>query len=195
MEQQHTLCFFACGADYCENSNATICESSNATYAAAAASPRVRKLGSYHNEYYLLSFEQANLHPDKVTPDRPCTAYFQASVFADSGAAFDALKIQGFAFSSIRCLQRHQTGEMLITFPTVNLKRAFVEKNSIQIFQCRYAINNSDRFLAYLNIYDAPHELSHNMIIKRLEPFCEVVSYRRGQYLLDKLVFNGNCHF
>ena len=88
------------------------------------------------------------------------------SVFADSASAFDALKMQGFAFSSMCGLQRHQTGEMLITFPTAHMKRAFDEKNSIQIFQRRYAINNSGRLLTYLNIYDAPHELSHKAITK-----------------------------
>ena len=130
-----------------------------------------------------------------MTPERPCTAYFQASVFADSAAVFDALKAQGFAASSVRCLQRRPTGEMLITFSSAHMKKAFVEKNSIQISQRRYAINDSDRFLTYLNIYDAPPELSDNAIIKRLEPFCEVVSYRRGRYPRNKLVFNGNRHF
>ena len=130
-----------------------------------------------------------------MTPERPCTAYFQASVFADSAAVFDALKAQGFAASSVRCLQRRPTGEMLITFSSAHMKKAFVEKNSIQISQRRYAINDSDRFLTYLNIYDAPPELSDNAIIKRLEPFCEVVSYCRGRYPRNKLVFNGNRHF
>ena len=71
---------------------------------------------------------------------------------------------------------------MLITFSSVHVKNVFLEKNSIQIRHGGYAINDSDRFLTFLNIYDAPHELSDNAIIKRLEPYCEVVSYRRGRY-------------
>lgn len=69
-----------------------------------------------------------------VTPEGPCTAYLQASVFVDSAAVFDTLKAQGFASSSIRCLQRRSTGEMLITFSSVHMKKAFVEKNSITVF-------------------------------------------------------------
>ena len=181
-----------------ENSNGP---ASNVSYAAVtavstpAAAPRVQESRPYRSEIFLSSFERANFHPDNVTPERPCTAYFQASVFADSTAVFDALKTQGFAASSVRCLQRRPTGEMLITFSSAHMKKAFVEKNSIQISHRRYAINDSDRFLTYLNIYDAPHELSDNAIIKRLEPFCEVVSYRRGRYPRNKLVFNGNRHF
>lgn len=95
-------------------------------------------------------------------------AHLQASVFADSAAVFDTLKAQGFASSSIRCLQRRPTGEMLITFSSVHMKKAFVEKNSIQTSQRQYAINDSDRFLTFLNIYNAPHELSNNAIIKHL---------------------------
>ena len=184
-------------------SNLSVCENSNTTYAAAAASaetPRVSEddlliSRNYRNELFLSSFERENFHPDNVTPERPCTAYFQSDVFEDSSAVFSALRSQGFASSAIRCLQRRPTGEMLITFSTVHVKNAFLEKNSIQIRHRRYAINDSDRFLTFLNIYDAPHELSDNAIIKRLEPYCEVVNYRRGRYLSNKMVFNGNRHF
>ena len=144
-----------------ESSNGPV---SNVSYAAVtaastpAAAPRVQESRPYRNEIFLSSFERANFHPDNVTPERPCTAYFQASVFADSTAVFDALKTQGFAASSVRCLQRRPTGEMLITFSSAHMKKAFVEKNSIEISHRRYAINDSDRFLTYLNIYDAPHE-------------------------------------
>ena len=181
-----------------ENSNGPVSNVSYATAAAEAApvtAPRVHESTPYRNEYFLSGFERSNFHPDNVTQKCPCTAYFQASVFAESAAVFDALKAQGFASSSVRCLQRRLTGEMLIAFSSAHMKKAFVEKNSIQISQRRYAINDSGRFLTYLNIYDAPHELSDNVIIKRLEPFCKVVSYCRGRYPRNKLVFNGNRHF
>lgn len=170
----------------------------NRSYAAAAAdnTPRVNENARGHRgEQFLTRFEKENFHPDNVTPERPCTAYFQASVFADSAAVFDALKTQGFVSSSIRCLQRRPTGEMLITFSSVHMKNAFVEKNSIQIHHRRFAINDSDRFLTYLNVYDAPHEMSDAAIIKRLEPYCEVVNYRRGRYLSNRSIFNGNRHY
>ena len=170
----------------------------NTTYAAAVAdnTPRVNESSrGYHSEHYMSRFERENFHPDNVTPDRPCTAYFQASVFADSAAVFDTFKTQGFIPSSICCLQRRPTREMLITFSSVHMKNAFVEKNSIQINHHRYAINDSDRFLTYLNVYDRPYEMSDAAIIKRLEPYCEVVSYRRGRYLSNRSIFNGNRHY
>ena len=47
---------------------------------------------AYHNEYFLSSFEREHFHPDNVTPDRPCTAYFQPTTFNDSSAVFGTLK-------------------------------------------------------------------------------------------------------
>lgn len=84
---------------------------------------------------------------------------------------------------------------MLIAIPSMHMKNAFIQKNSIQINHRRYTINDSDCFLTYLNVYDAPHEMSDSAIIKRLEPYCEVVSYRRGRYLSNKSIFNGNRHY
>ena len=78
---------------------------------------------------------------------------------------------------------------MLITFSSVHMKNAFVQKNSIQINHHRYVIIDSDRFLTYLNVYDAPHEMSDGAIIKRLEPYCEVISYRHGRYLSNRSIF------
>ena len=37
--------------------------------------------------------------------------------------------------------------------------------------------------------------MSDNALIKRLAPYCEVVSYRRGRLQTNKSVFNGNRHF
>jgi len=117
-----------------ENSNGPV---SNVSYAAVATAssptttPRVHESRPYRNENFLSNFERANVHRDNVTPERPCTAYFQSSVFTDSTAVFDALKSQGFARSSIRCLQQRPTGEILITFSSAHMKEAFVDKNII----------------------------------------------------------------
>ena len=169
----------------------------NTTYATTVVdnTPRFNENPrDYRSEQYLTRFEKENFHPDNVTPVRPCTAHFHASVFADSAAVFNVLKTQGFASSSIRCLQRRPTEEMLITFSSVHMKNAFVEKNSIQSNRL-YAINDLDRFLTYLNIYDALHEMSDGAIIKRLEPYCEGVSYHCGRYLSNRSIFNGNHHY
>lgn len=49
--------------------------------------------------------------------------------------------------------------------------------------------------LAYLNIYDAPHELPDAAIIHRLAPFCEVIHHRRGKFREPKELFNGVSHY
>lgn len=172
----------------------------NAASYAAIATPRVEenmppRSATYRNDLYLSSFERANFHPENVTPDRPCTAYFNSEVFADSNAVFQALRTQGFQTEAIRCLQRKPTGDMLITFANARMKNAFLEKNVMQIRHRRFAINDEDRQLTYLNIYDAPHELSDNALIRRLEPYWEVIHYRRGRYPANKSVFNGNRHY
>ena len=37
--------------------------------------------------------------------------------------------------------------------------------------------------------------MSDRAIIKCLEPYSEVVSYRRGRYLSNRSIFNVNCHY
>ena len=64
----------------------------------------------------------------------------------------------------------------------------------MQIGGRHYAINDDDRRLTYLNVYDAPYERSDNAIIHRLEPFCEVLHVRRGKYSTHG-IFNGNWHY
>ena len=88
---------------------------------------------AYHNEYFLSSVEREHFHPDSVKPDRFCTAYFQSATFNDSSAVFDALKAQGFPESSVRCLQRRPTGEMVITFSSAQVKNSFVRNSIIEI--------------------------------------------------------------
>ena len=147
----------------------------------------------YRNEHYLTNFERANFHRDNVTPERPCTAYFNSDIFENSNAVFEALTVQGFDTRAIRCLQRKPSGDMLITFATLDVKRNFVHRNVMQIGGRSYAINDGDRHLAYLNIYDAPYELPDAALVHRLEPFCEVIHMRRGKF--SNGVFNGNRHF
>ena len=65
----------------------------------------------------------------------------------------------------------------------------------MQIRHRRFAINDEDRQLTYLNIYDAPHELSDSALVRRLEPYCEVIHMRRGRYPTNRSFFNGNRHY
>ena len=172
---------------------------SRPSYAAAAATaPNTNNNNNvnpvdrprYRNEQYLTDFERVNFHRDNVTPERPCTAYFSADTFESSDAVFLALQTQGFNVKAVRCLQRKPSGDMLISFATSDVKRDFVRRNVMQIGTRHYAINDGDNRLTYLNIYDAPYELTDSAIAHRLEPFCEVVHMRRGRFSANH-VFNG----
>ena len=176
---------------------------SRPSYAAAAATaPNTNNNNNvkpvnrprYRNEQYLTAFERVNFHCDNVTPERPCTAYFSADTFESSDAAFLALQTQGFNVKAVGCLQRKPSGDMLISFATSDVKRDFVRRNVMQIGTRHYAINDGDNRLTYLNIYDAPYELTDSAIAHRLEPFCEVVHMRRGRFSANH-VFNGNRHY
>lgn len=116
-------------------------------------------------------------------------------VFADSNAVFQALRTQGFPTEAIHCLQRRPRGDILIMFANARMKNSFLEKNLMQIHHHHFAINDEDWQLMYLNIYDPPHELLDNALIRCLEPYCEVIHYRRGRYPNNRLVFNGNRHY
>ena len=148
---------------------------------AAIATPRATveenmppRSATYRDKLYLSSFERTNFHPENVTPDRPSTD-FNSGVFADSNAVFQALQTLGFPTEAIRCLQCKPTGDM------------FRHR--------RFAINDEDRQLTYLNIYDSSYELLDNALIRRLESYCEVIHYRRGRYPTNRSVFNGNRHY
>lgn len=98
---------------------ANVSATENAASYAAIATPRATveenmppRSATYRDELYLSTFECTNFHPENVTPDRPCTAYFNSGVFEDSSAVFQALRTQGFPTEAIRCLQRKPTGDV-----------------------------------------------------------------------------------
>lgn len=57
------------------------------------------------------------------------------------------------------------------------------------------ALQDSDKPLTFLNIYDAPHELSDAAIVDRLTPYCEVIQQSRGKFQDPEGVFNGIRHY
>lgn len=58
---------------------------------------------------------------------------------------------------------------MLITFANAHVKNSYLEENVMQIRHRCFVINNEHRQLTYLNIYDAPHQLSDDALMWRLE--------------------------
>ena len=128
-------------------------------------------------------------------PKRPRTALFTPSRFTSSHSVFDALKSADIPATDIQCLQRKLNGEVVITFKSNALKEKFLALNSITIDDENYALQDIDRPLTYLTVYDAPFELSDFAIIKRLSPFCDVIHYRRGRFEHEPNVCNGLRHY
>ena len=143
---------------------------------------------------FITPFEREHFHPDNITPDRPHTAFFSAGHFSDSKEVFESLKRLNFPPNSIQCLQRRVSGDMIITFATAQLKERFVRLSFIQFQDGPAVINDDDRPLMFLNIYDAPHELSDDAIILRLKKYCLTILTRRGKYA-NSDVCNGICHY
>ena len=139
-------------------------------------------------------FQREHFQEDNITPDRPCTAYFSAGYFSDSKEVFEALKNYGFPAQSIQCLQRHVSGNMLITFTSAEFKEKFVRKVFVQFREGPSVINDDDQPLTFLNIYDTPHELPDDAIIHRLKKYCSVVSSRLGK-IANSEVHNGIRHY
>ena len=128
-------------------------------------------------------------------PKRPRTALFTPSRFTSSHSVFIALKSADIPATDIQCLQRKLNGEVVITFRSNALKEKFLALNSITINDGNYALQDIDRPLTYLTVYDAPLELSDFAIIKRLSPFCDVIHYRGGRFEHKPNVCNGLRHY
>ena len=139
--------------------------------------------------------ERDNFHPDNVTPNRPCTAFFRPSTYHDAKDIFDALEREGFPPNTIRCLQRKPSGEIFVTFCNPDKRNEFLRRSSFIVRRSRYTTNDEDSSVLFLTVYDAPHELPDTAIITRLLEYCSVVSQRRGKHHSQPTVFNGLRHY
>lgn len=113
-------------------------------------------------------------------PGRPLTAFFSPQIRLPSCDVLSSLQEAGLDGSSVACIQRKASGEILLTFRKAELKERFVRSNVLKVNGAPYAIQDVDRPLTFVQIFDAPHELPDSAIIQRLADYCEVVTYRRG---------------
>ena len=128
-------------------------------------------------------------------PNRPCSAVFTPRDFTPAHAIFEALDRLDMPLDSIKCLQRRQNGEVLITFKTQKLNETFVRQSTLTVDNETSTIQDVDKPLVYVTIFDAPHEMSDLILIERISEYCEVISSRRGRFSFRQNVFNGLHHF
>ncbi|PFX32850.1 hypothetical protein AWC38_SpisGene2317 [Stylophora pistillata] len=122
------------------------------------------------------------LFPENSMHLRPKSAFFMTNKNTSARAVFDAFAESNVSQTDIQCLQRKLNGEVVVTFKSIAAKEQFLRLNSLNIDSEPFALQDIDKPLTFLTIYDAPFELSELAIIKRLTPYCEVIHYRRGKH-------------
>ena len=95
---------------------------------------------------------------------------------------FDALKDAGVNSSDISCVQPQSSGEIVLTFRCAQFKENFLQKNVIKLRDQPFAVQDVERPLTHLQVFDTPHEMPDPTIINRLSKYCDVLSSRRGYF-------------
>ena len=139
--------------------------------------------------------QQRALYSENVMPQRPRTAFFTPSKNTTAKSVFEALEKAEIDATEIACLQRKMNGEVTVTFKSISAKEKFLRLNLLQVDAEHFSLQDVDKPLSFLTIYDAPFELSDLAIIKRLSPYCEVLHYRRGKHSLAPNIYNGLRHY
>jgi len=119
---------------------------------------------------------------ENALPNRPLTAFFTPQVRLPASDVFTALREANVDSSDVSCLQRTSNGQVVLTFRRAECKEQFLRKSVLKVGNTPYALQDVDRPLTYLQVYDAPHELPDPAIIQRLSQFCDVIHHRRGHF-------------
>ena len=139
--------------------------------------------------------QQRAVSSENVMPQRPRTALFTPSKNTTAKLVFEALKNAEIDARDIACLQRKMNREVTVTFKSISAKEKFLRLNSLQVDTDNFALQDVDKLLSFLTIYDAPFGLSDLAIIKRLSPYCEVSHYRWGKHSLAPNIYNSLRHY
>ena len=139
--------------------------------------------------------QQRAVSSENVMPQQPRTALFTPSKNTTAKLVFEALKNAEIDARDIACLQRKMNREVTVTFKSISAKEKFLRLNSLQVDTDNFALQDVDKPLSFLTIYDAPFGLSDLAIIKRLSPYCEVSHYRWGKHSLAPNIYNSLRHY
>jgi len=95
---------------------------------------------------------------------------------------FTALKEANVDSKDVSCLQRSSNGQVTLTFRRAQCKEQFLCTSVLKVGSTPYALQDVDRPLMYLQVYDTPHELPDLAIIHRLSQYCDVTHHCRGHF-------------
>ena len=122
---------------------------------------------------------------DNDVPDRPCTAFVNPRARLPANVFIDALNSAKVDPQSISCIQRQTNGEVVLTFRSAEHRESFLRLNTLEIQGKPFAVQDIDRPLTYVQIFDAPYEMPDSAIIHRLSEYCDVLHHRRGYFKLS----------
>ena len=133
---------------------------------------------------------------ENALPNHPLTAFFTPQVRFPAADVFRAFRESNVNSSDVSCLQRTSNGQVVVTFRRAECKEQFLRKSVLNV-SGMYALQDVDRPLTYLQIFDAPHELPDPAIIQRLSRYCDVIHHRRGFFTEPgwEHVHNGVRHY
>ena len=83
----------------------------------------------------------------------------------------------------------------IVTFKSISAKERILPLNSLRVDTEHFALQDIDKPLSFLTMYDAPFELSDLAIIIGLAPFCKVLLYPYGKLSLAPNIKNGLHHY
>ena len=134
---------------------------------------------------------------ENALPTRPLTAFFTPQVRIPAADVFRAFCESNVNSSDVSCLQRTSNGQVVITFRRAECKEQFLRRSVLKVAGTPYALQDVDRPLTYLQIFDAPHELPDPAIIQRLSRYCDVIHHRCGFFTEPgwEHVHNGVRHY
>ena len=134
---------------------------------------------------------------DNELPSRPLTVFFNPRARLPANEVFTALQAAKIENKDISCIQRQSSGEIVLTFHNVRTKERFLTNNVVKIRDQPFALQDVDRPLTYVQIFDAPHEMPDATIVQRLAKYCDVIHQRRGYFREEgwKHVQDGVRHY
>ena len=71
---------------------------------------------------------------------------------------FEALEHAEIDPAEIACLQRKMNGEVTVTFKSISAKEKFLRLNSLRVDAEHFALQDVDKPLTFLTIYDVERE-------------------------------------
>ncbi len=96
------------------------------------------------------------LVPDEnVLRGRPLTAFVNPRGRVSSTEVFEALDEAGIDTTSLSCVQRHSSGEIVLTFPKTRFKEQFLRQNVLNLRGVTLVVQDVDKPLTYLLIFNA----------------------------------------